>query len=472
MNSPDGTSSSVRCWPAQFPRGLRQRAFAPRPRLQALLRQAERRRHRLRRAGRSHPQRRRPDREHRRPLRRGRRPRRGESQEVRQGRPLQRLPRHAREGRQEHRRVHHRHSRLHARHRRPGLHAARQARLRGKAADPHAVGGAPAPGRRREIQGRHADGQPGLLARRAARGRRNRLVRRHRRCHRSPHLHHARHSPHRPAAVAARRVRPRHARLGSVARRRVDAPLQRVLRALQLARLLSISAPARSATGRPTPPDPSNSPCNSARPPASSASPRSTKAPSRSRIAASSGSISRPAAACPRSRSSTTTPPAPATPMPTTFPEWRTRRFCRRRTTWPTKAAAPAAARPAPVRPPPVVPPALSAVRVGAGGPGVRVFGEPRGPSQPGILTGNGAVFIGTKGIMATVERGEGVWLLPAARWKEYVLPPQLLTRSPGHMLDWVRACKGGDPSCSDFSITAPYARVADPRRHRFPRPR
>jgi predicted dehydrogenase len=97
-------------------------------------------------------------------------------------------------------------------------------------------------------------------------------------------------------------------------------------------------------------------------------------------------------------------------------------------------------------------------VRQGAGGPGVRVFGDPLGPSQPGLLTGNGSVFIGTKGIMATSNRGEGVHLLPAERWKDYTLPPQLLTRSPGHMLDWVRACKGGDPSCSDFSITAPYA--------------
>jgi predicted dehydrogenase len=99
-----------------------------------------------------------------------------------------------------------------------------------------------------------------------------------------------------------------------------------------------------------------------------------------------------------------------------------------------------------------------SNVRMGAGGPGVRVFGERGGSAQPGILTGNGAVFIGTKGIMATCNRGEGVWLLPSARWKEYVLPPQLLTRSPGHMLDWVRACKGGDSSCSDFNITSPYA--------------
>lgn len=99
------------------------------------------------------------------------------------------------------------------------------------------------------------------------------------------------------------------------------------------------------------------------------------------------------------------------------------------------------------------------AARVGAGGPGVKVFGPGRGGGpQPGILTGNGAVFIGTKGIMATCNRGEGVWLLPSSRWKEYVLPPQLLTRSPGHMLDWIRASKGGDPSCSDFSIAVPFA--------------
>jgi predicted dehydrogenase len=107
---------------------------------------------------------------------------------------------------------------------------------------------------------------------------------------------------------------------------------------------------------------------------------------------------------------------------------------------------------------PPRRAPDPNAPRTGAGGPGVRVFGERGGGPQPGILTGNGAVFIGTKGIMATSSRGEGVHLLPAARWREYVLPPQLLTRSPGHMLDWIRACKGGDPGCSDFSITAPYA--------------
>jgi hypothetical protein len=104
--------------------------------------------------------------------------------------------------------------------------------------------------------------------------------------------------------------------------------------------------------------------------------------------------------------------------------------------------------------------PAAGAPRQGAGGAGVRVFGgaRPSGPAPKGLLVGNGSVFIGTKGIMATSSRGEGVHLLPASRWKDYTLPPELLTRSPGHMLDWIRACKGGESSCSDFAITAPYA--------------
>ncbi len=95
----------------------------------------------------------------------------------------------------------------------------------------------------------------------------------------------------------------------------------------------------------------------------------------------------------------------------------------------------------------------------GAGGPGVAVFGyERRGDqAQPGVLSSNGAVFVGSKGMMATVARGEGVHLLPAERWHDYELPPQLLTRSPGHMNDWVRACKGGDAACSDFRVSGPY---------------
>ena len=75
-----------------------------------------------------------------------------------------------------------------------------------------------------------------------------------------------------------------------------------------------------------------------------------------------------------------------------------------------------------------------------------------------GVLLQDGAIFVGDKGYMATVGRGEGVQLLPAARWADYKLPPPILPRSPGHYRDWIRACKGGEPACSNFSVAAPYA--------------
>ena len=34
-------------------------------------------------------------------------------------------------------------------------------------------------------------------------------------------------------------------------------------------------------------------------------------------------------------------------------------------------------------------------------------------------------------------------------------MPP--LTWSPGHVLDFIRACKGGDPGCSNFDVAAPF---------------
>jgi hypothetical protein len=69
----------------------------------------------------------------------------------------------------------------------------------------------------------------------------------------------------------------------------------------------------------------------------------------------------------------------------------------------------------------------------------------------------NGSLFIGDKGMVTTGCYGERTRLLPNARMKDYKLPPPLLTRSPGHYADWIRACKGGEPSCSNFSVAAPF---------------
>jgi hypothetical protein len=79
-------------------------------------------------------------------------------------------------------------------------------------------------------------------------------------------------------------------------------------------------------------------------------------------------------------------------------------------------------------------------------------------PQDPKLRSpGNGSVFVGSKGYMATVARGEGVWLLPASRWADYRLPPQVLQRGINHQQDWVRSCKGGAPGVSQFSVASKY---------------
>jgi len=71
--------------------------------------------------------------------------------------------------------------------------------------------------------------------------------------------------------------------------------------------------------------------------------------------------------------------------------------------------------------------------------------------------TPDGSVFLGDKGVMTTGTYGEVTRLLPVEKMKDYHFPPPLLTRSPGHMRDFIRACKGGDPACSNFDVAAPF---------------
>jgi predicted dehydrogenase len=88
------------------------------------------------------------------------------------------------------------------------------------------------------------------------------------------------------------------------------------------------------------------------------------------------------------------------------------------------------------------------------------------GRRPAGDRSGYNCIFVGSNGYLGTSGRGEGVGLLPGERWAEYKLPDPFLPRSPGassgsnhaaHCRDWIRACKGGAPACSDFSIAGPY---------------
>jgi hypothetical protein len=101
---------------------------------------------------------------------------------------------------------------------------------------------------------------------------------------------------------------------------------------------------------------------------------------------------------------------------------------------------------------PPTAPPA-NAPAGGRGGRGGRGAG---GAGGGGGQT-NGAVFVGEKGIITTDTYANNVRVLPLARMKDFKLPPQYLTRSPGHYRDWIRACKGGAPACSNFAIAGPF---------------
>jgi hypothetical protein len=69
----------------------------------------------------------------------------------------------------------------------------------------------------------------------------------------------------------------------------------------------------------------------------------------------------------------------------------------------------------------------------------------------------DGSLFIGDKGMLTTGTYGDATRLIPIAKMKDYRMPAPLLTRSPGHMRDFIRACKGGAPACSNFDVAAPF---------------
>jgi predicted dehydrogenase len=73
-----------------------------------------------------------------------------------------------------------------------------------------------------------------------------------------------------------------------------------------------------------------------------------------------------------------------------------------------------------------------------------------------------GILFIGDNGILMCGCYGRSPRLIPESKMRTYKQPPQVLDRIPsgdeGHEQDWIRACKGGKPACSNFDYSGPLS--------------
>jgi predicted dehydrogenase len=76
----------------------------------------------------------------------------------------------------------------------------------------------------------------------------------------------------------------------------------------------------------------------------------------------------------------------------------------------------------------------------------------------------NGSLFIGTDGIMTSGEYGGQSRLLPDENMKDYKRPDKYIPRIPqgSPYVNWIQACKGGQPAASNFDYAAPLTEVAN----------
>jgi len=87
----------------------------------------------------------------------------------------------------------------------------------------------------------------------------------------------------------------------------------------------------------------------------------------------------------------------------------------------------------------------------------------PRPPElEPGRdLPSTGNLFVGTKAtLMVSGDYGESPRIIPEAKMREIGRPPKMLERSPGHVEEWVAACKGEQPmdyARSNFAYAGPF---------------
>ena len=67
-----------------------------------------------------------------------------------------------------------------------------------------------------------------------------------------------------------------------------------------------------------------------------------------------------------------------------------------------------------------------------------------------------GSLLVGDRGTLVSAgDYGGSYQLLPKKHFEGYKKPAPWIERSPGHYVEWIRACKGGKPAMSNFDYAA-----------------
>lgn len=69
-----------------------------------------------------------------------------------------------------------------------------------------------------------------------------------------------------------------------------------------------------------------------------------------------------------------------------------------------------------------------------------------------------GMLFIGDKGKLLGGFMGDNPRLIPARKMQSFAKPPETLPRPIGELDQWIRACRGGQPSDASFENVYPFA--------------
>jgi predicted dehydrogenase len=99
---------------------------------------------------------------------------------------------------------------------------------------------------------------------------------------------------------------------------------------------------------------------------------------------------------------------------------------------------------------------------------GQEIYNRPKRPAdipescKLGDDNKNGSLFVGTDGYLTAGEYGGDPRLVPDERMKDYKKPDPTVPRIPGenHYLNWLAACKGGEPACSNFDYSGPFTEM------------